>query len=112
MIDIERLKPILKDLIPEEAMSDAVVRVSEIDEKMDDKSDELQKANDEIQKLKDSNAKLTGMFFTGQKIDNPNPLPDEPAEDEDEEDTDTRAERFEDLFDTHEYKKGEDKLNG
>lgn len=108
MIDLEKLKPILKDLIPEESMSDAVIRIQEIDEEMDDSS--LQNALAENERLKDQNKKLTDIFFTGKKeeFDDAN-LPDEPAEGDEEEKS---VETFEDLFETEEYVKGVTKLNG
>lgn len=108
MIDLERLKPILKDLIPEESMSDAVIRIQEIDEEMDDSS--LQNALAENERLKEQNKKLTDIFFTGKKEEfDDAPLPDEPAGGDDEEDS---VETFKDLFEDGEYKKGETKLNG
>lgn len=108
MIDLERLKPILKDLIPEESMSDAVIRIQEIDEEMDDSS--LQNALAENERLKEQNKKLTDIFFTGKKEEfDDAPLPDEPADGDDEEES---VETFKDLFEDGEYKKGETKLNG
>ena len=109
MIDLEKLKPILKDIIPEDSMSDAVIRIQEIDEEMDDSS--LQNALAENERLKEQNRKLTDIFFTGKKeeFDGAN-LPDEPAEGDDE--GEGSVETFADLFEDNEYKKGETKLNG
>lgn len=108
MIDLEKLKPILKDLIPDESMSDAVIRIQEIDEEMDDSS--LQNALAENERLKEQNKKLTDIFFTGKKEEfDDAPLPDEPAEGDEEEES---VETFKDLFEDGEYKKGETKLNG
>lgn len=95
MINIEDLKPILQDVISEDAMADVVVRVSEIDKEVDNSA--LDEANATIEKLKEQNKKLTDIFFTGknEKFDDA-PLPDEPAGTEDEEDD--GPETFEDLF--------------
>ena len=96
MINIEDLKPILQDVISEDAMADLVVRVSEIDKEMDTSA--LDKANATIEKLKEQNKKLTDIFFTGKdgKFTDA-PLPDEPAGGEDPEEDDG-PETFEDLF--------------
>lgn len=108
MINLERLKPILQEIVPEENIPDAVLRVTEIDEDMDDRSEELRIANEEIQRLKDSNKKLASMFFTGQKEDNPNSPPDTHTDEEEEHVMET----FEDLFEEKEYERGKDELNG
>ena len=107
MIDLEKLKPILKDIIPEDGMADAVIRIQEIDEEMDNSA--LENALSENAKLKEQNAKLTDIFFTGrQKGAEPDaPTPDEPTDDEY-----TAPETFEDLFEVEEYQKGVTKLNG
>lgn len=108
MIDLEKLKPILQEIVPEDSIPDAILKVTEIDEAMDDRSEDLRKANEEIQKLKESNKKLSGLFFSGQKEENTNPLPDK----EDEEDEEKKKETFDDLFETKEYERGVDELNG
>lgn len=107
MIDIEKLKPILKEIVPEDGMADAVIRIQEIDEEMDNSA--LENALSENAKLKEQNAKLTDIFFKGRPKDGePDaPMPDEPTDDED-----TTPETFEDLFETEEYQKGVTKVNG
>lgn len=107
MIDLEKLKPILKDIVPEDGMADAVIRIQEIDEEMDNSA--LENALAENTRLKEQNAKLTDIFFTGrQKGAEPDaPTPDEPTDDED-----TTPETFEDLFEVEEYQKGVTKVNG
>lgn len=106
MLDLEKLKPILKEIVPEDSMSDAIIRIQEIDEDMDDTA--LKEAQAENVKLKEQNKKLTDIFFTGKKDDfDDAPLPDEPDGSEDD-----VPETFEDLFEDSEYKKGETKLNG
>lgn len=107
MIDLEKLKPILKEIVPEESMTDAVIRIQEIDEQMDNSA--LENALAENAKLKEQNAKLTDIFFTGrQKGAEPDaPTPDEPTDDDE-----TAPETFEDLFETEEYQKGVTKVNG
>lgn len=111
MIDMEKLKPILKDSIAEDQIADVILKVTEIDEAVDDKSEELRVANEELSKLRDTNKKLTNMFFTGQKDEtiNTNNLPDEQAEEQEE---DPEPETFDDLFESHDYDRKEDKLNG
>lgn len=96
MIDIEKLKPILQDVVSEDNMADVIVRVSEIDEAVDNTA--LEEANATIEKLKEQNKKLTDIFFTGknEKFDDA-PLPDEPAGTDDS-DEDDGPETFEDLF--------------
>lgn len=102
MIDIENLKPILQEVVPEEAMADVVVRVSEIDEAIDTSALDtanasLAEANATIEKLREQNKKLTDIFFTGKKEDfDDAPLPDEPADEPADEDE--GPEKFEDLF--------------
>lgn len=103
MINIEDLKPILQDLIAEDAMPDAVLRVSAIDKEMDDTA--LKEAQAEIEKLRKQNKDLANIFFTGKDNANQNPLPDVPAEpDSEDEDKD---ETFEGLFEEKEYNKRE-----
>lgn len=111
MIDMEKLKPILQDSIAEDQIADVILRVTEIDEAVDDRSEELRIANDELSKLRDTNRKLTNMFFTGQRDEtiNSNNLSDEPAAEPEE---DPEPETFDDLFESHEYNRKEDKLNG
>jgi hypothetical protein len=96
MIDIEKLKPILQDVVSEDNMPDVIVRVSEIDEAVDNSA--LEEANATIEKLKEQNKKLTDIFFTGknEKFDDA-PLPDESAGTDDS-DEDDSPETFEDLF--------------
>lgn len=107
MIDIEKLKPLLKDWVSEDAMADAILKVSEIDEDMDTTA--YDEAVAENKKLREQNKKLTDIFFTGKKEETQNELnlPDEEESVEEEEDY-----TFDGLFDTHEYEKGKDKLNG
>lgn len=107
MIDLEKLKPILQEVIPEDSMADAVIRIQEIDEEMDNSA--LEDALAENARLKEQNAKLTDIFFTGRQKDTE---PDAPTPDEPTEDDEIAAETFEDLFEEDEYKKGETELNG
>lgn len=107
MIDLEKLKPILQEVIPEDSMADAVIRIQEIDEEMDNSA--LEDALAENAKLKEQNAKLTDIFFTGRQKD---AEPDAPTPDEPTDDDEIAAETFEDLFEEDEYKKGETELNG
>lgn len=101
MIDLERLKPILQELIPEESMSDAVLRVKEIDEEMDNSA--LENLTAENNKLREQNKKLTDIFFTGKKEEfDDAALPDEPNEDVEEE-----PDTFDELFEEVDYKKEE-----
>ena len=107
MIDLEKLKPILKEIVPEDGMADAVIRIQEIDEEMDNSA--LENALAENTRLKEQNAKLTDIFFTGRQKD---VEPDAPTPDEPTDDDETAPETFEDLFEEDEYKKGETELNG
>lgn len=107
MIDLEKLKPILKEIIPEDGMADAVIRIQEIDEEMDNSA--LENALAENARLKEQNEKLTDIFFKGRPKD---AEPDAPTPDEPTDDDETTPETFEDLFEEDEYKKGETELNG
>lgn len=105
MIDLEKLKPILQEIVPEDNMADAVLRIQEIDEEMDNSA--LEKANEENARLKEQNQKLTQIFFTGKNnVDTDVRTPDEPVEEEDEPET------FEDLFDEKKYERGVTEKNG
>lgn len=105
MIDLEKLKPILQEIVPEDNMADAVLRIQEIDEEMDNSA--LEKANKENARLKEQNQKLTQIFFTGKNnVDTDVRTPDEPGEEEDEPET------FEDLFDEKKYERGVTEKNG
>lgn len=110
MIDLERLKPILKDLIPEESMSDAVIRIQEIDEEMDESA--LQEALAENNRLKEQNKKLTDIFFTGKKDEFDGVLPDRPNDEAEGDEDEEEPDKIDDLFENREYEKGETKLNG
>lgn len=107
MVDLEKLKPILQEVIPEDSMADAVIRIQEIDEEMDNSA--LEDALAENARLKEQNAKLMDIFFTGRQEDTE---PDAPTPDEPTEGEEITAETFEDLFEEDEYKKGETELNG
>ena len=107
MIDLEKLKPILKEIVPEDGMADAVIRIQEIDEEMDNSA--LENALAENARLKEQNAKLTDIFFTGRQN---GAEPDAPTPDEPTDDDETAPETFKDLFEEDEYKKGDTKLNG
>lgn len=105
MIDLEKLKPILQEIVPEDNMADAVLRIQEIDEEPDNSA--LEKANEENARLKEQNQKLTQIFFTGKNnVDTDVRTPDEPVEEEDEPET------FEDLFDEKKYERGVTEKNG
>lgn len=105
MIDLEKLKPILKDVISEDSMTDAILRIQEIDEQMDDTS--AKEVAEENERLKEQNRKLTEIFFTGKKSDDDVKTPDEPTESqEEEEDEEGEKETFSELFEEKEYKKG------
>lgn len=107
MIDIEKLKPLMKGWVSEDNMADAILAVSEIDEEMDTSAADELKAENE--RLKEQNKKLTDIFFTGKKETSDVVLPDEKGP-EGENKEDDEPDKIEDLFETHEYKKGEDKL--
>lgn len=95
MINLDDLKPILQEIISEENMADAILRVSEIDHDMDTSA--LDEANATIEKLREQNKKLTDIFFTGknEKFDDA-PLPDDGVDGDDEEDNIPQT--FDDLF--------------
>ena len=97
MINVEDLKPILKDFVSEENMADAVVRISEIDKDVD--TSDIDEANATIAKLQEQNKKLTEMFFTGNPMMSKNSSSSQLSTGTDDEaDEDEKPLTYDDLF--------------